>query len=63
MIGEAVPPRFTEMHGRVLAALLDGRTEGLTSANDRRVAKAVMRMQRGLPAHRPPQQRQRTAPC
>ena len=50
MIGEAVPPRFTEMHGRVLAALLDGRTEGLTSANDRRVAKATQRMQRGVPA-------------
>ena len=25
MIGEAVPPRFTELHGRVLAALADGR--------------------------------------
>ena len=50
MIGEAVPPRFTEMHGRVLVALLEGRTEDLASANDRRVAKADGRMQRGLPA-------------
>ena len=50
MIGEAVPPRFTEMHGHVLAALLEARTDGLTSANDRRVAKAAERMQRGMPA-------------
>ncbi|MCY4457412.1 MAG: DNA cytosine methyltransferase [Acidimicrobiaceae bacterium] len=48
MIGEAVPPRFTEMHGRVLVALLEGRTEGLASANDRRVVKAIERMQRGV---------------
>lgn len=52
MIGEAVPPRFTEMHGRVLAELLDGETVGLISANDHRVAKATERMQRGLPAQR-----------
>ncbi|WP_420608651.1 DNA cytosine methyltransferase [Candidatus Poriferisodalis sp.] len=49
MIGEAVPPRFTEMHGCILAALLEGQTEGLTSVNDQRLAKAVERMQRGLP--------------
>ena len=49
MIGEAVPPRFTEMHGRVLAALLEGHTDGLASVNDRRVVKATKRMQRGLP--------------
>ena len=52
MIGEAVPPRFTEMHGRVLAKLLKGRTEGLIPANDRRVTKADGRMQRGLPTQR-----------
>lgn len=50
MIGEAVPPRFTEMHGRSLAALLDGRTDGLAPIHDRRVAKALERMQRGMPA-------------
>ena len=52
MIGEAVPPRFTEMHGRVLAALLDGRTDELASASDSRVTKADLRIERGLLAYR-----------
>lgn len=58
MIGEAVPPRFTEMHGHVLAALLQGRIEGLTCMDDRRVTKAAERMQRGLPAQRQTAHRQ-----
>lgn len=45
MIGEAVPPRFTELHGAVLARLLlsgDGpSTRGLLRTNDVRVVKAV----------------------
>ncbi|MDE0699927.1 MAG: DNA cytosine methyltransferase [Acidimicrobiaceae bacterium] len=53
MIGEAVPPRFTEMHGGALAGLLDGRAEGLASAEDRRVTKAIERMQRGLSTKHP----------
>ncbi|MEA2242519.1 MAG: (cytosine-5)-methyltransferase 1, partial [Solirubrobacteraceae bacterium] len=34
MIGEAVPPQFTELHGRVLASLLDGRVPRLTMRSD-----------------------------
>ncbi len=53
MIGEAVPPRFTEMHGQSLAALLDGRTDGLASAHDHRLTKAAERMWRGLANRHP----------
>jgi len=42
MIGEAVPPLFTRQHGRVLAALLEGRRPNLVmSTEDKRVKKAV----------------------
>ena len=34
MIGEAVPPRFTELHGRVLAALVAGRSCPATLMHD-----------------------------
>ena len=47
MIGEAVPPRFTELHGRVLAKLL--RSEGLQGAlialSDKRCAVPTRRME------------------
>jgi DNA (cytosine-5)-methyltransferase 1 len=38
MIGEAVPPQFTELHGRVLASVLRGRApRGAMPTSDRRV--------------------------
>jgi len=45
MIGEAVPPRFTMLHGRVLAALAEGRDvpEAL-SQEDRRCQKALAKL-------------------
>ena len=46
IIGEAVPPRFTELHGRVLAQLLDGEVNGLALRNDVRVRKAEKRLNR-----------------
>jgi len=46
MIGEAVPPRFTEAHGKVLADLLDdGRPQGILLREDRRASKAVRRLE------------------
>ena len=46
MIGEAVPPRFTEAHGRVLADLLnDTRPQGLLLGADRRVSNAAQRLE------------------
>ena len=45
MIGEAVPPLFTEAHGRVLTELLDdGRPQGLLLCADRRVSKAAQKL-------------------
>ena len=46
MIGEAVPPRFTEAHGDVLADLLGkGRTDGLLLGADRRVSNAARKLE------------------
>lgn len=46
MIGEAVPPRFTEAHGKVLAALLEGDApDGLLLSSDRRASKAVKKLE------------------
>lgn len=46
MIGEAVPPRFTEAHGQVLADLLDdGRRPGLLRRADRRVSNAAQKLE------------------
>ncbi|MYA16845.1 MAG: DNA cytosine methyltransferase, partial [Gammaproteobacteria bacterium] len=50
MIGEAVPPLFTELHGRVLVGLLDGNLNKLATMTDPRVTKAVQRLNR----HRSP---------
>lgn len=48
MIGEAVPPQFTEMHGRVLASVLAGHSpRRAMEADDPRVAAAMKRL--GLP--------------
>jgi DNA (cytosine-5)-methyltransferase 1 len=48
MIGEAVPPQFTEMHGRLLASLLDGRLpRNAMTFSDARLATAHRRL--GLP--------------
>ena len=44
IIGEAAPPRFTELHGRALARLHDGRVDGLAQQNDARVPKARKRL-------------------
>jgi DNA (cytosine-5)-methyltransferase 1 len=42
MIGEAVPPQFTEMHGRVLASMLRGRAaRSAISISDDRVRRAL----------------------
>ena len=45
MIGEAVPPLFTMLHGRVLAALAEGRDvpEAL-SEEDERCQKALAKL-------------------
>jgi DNA (cytosine-5)-methyltransferase 1 len=41
MIGEAVPPQFTDLHGRVLASILDGHApRAAIDASDRRVTRA-----------------------
>lgn len=46
MIGEAVPPRFTEAHGKVLGDLLDqGRAQGLLLHSDRRVSNAARKLE------------------
>jgi DNA (cytosine-5)-methyltransferase 1 len=48
MIGEAVPPQFTERHGRVLASLLDGRSpKSGISKSDKRVVAAMTSL--GIP--------------
>lgn len=42
MIGEAVPPQFTEMHGRVLASMLRGHAaRSAISVSDDRVRRAI----------------------
>lgn len=47
MIGEAVPPRFTEMHGRAILAFLEHGTEvPLLPSTDPRVLKATERLER-----------------
>ena len=46
IIGEAVPPRFTALHGRALRRLLDGDVEGLAQQNDERVQRARRRLSR-----------------
>ena len=46
IIGEAVPPRFTELHGRALMRLLNGQTEGFAQQNDAGVKKARQRLSR-----------------
>lgn len=46
IIGEAVPPRFTELHGRALARLLSNRVIGLASNSDQRVVRASKRLDR-----------------
>ena len=45
MIGEAVPPRFTKLHGRVLAALAEGReTPPTLSQDDVRCQRALAKL-------------------
>ena len=46
MIGEAVPPRFTKAHGKVLADLLDDRRpQELLLRTDRRVSNATQKLE------------------
>lgn len=48
MIGEAVPPRFTRMHGNILVALLNGDySVDLLPQEDSRCVKANYRLERG----------------
>ena len=52
MIGEAVPPLFTELHGGVLAALLRGRLCGKAMmATDFRQKRAVARLREAASMH------------
>ncbi len=50
MIGEAVPPKFTELHGRLLATLLEDpmsmNAEDLLPASDERHVRAVQKLSR-----------------
>ena len=46
IIGEAVPPRFTELHGKALAGLLYGKMDVLIQRNDTRGLKAEERLNR-----------------
>lgn len=46
IIGEAVPPKFTELHGQVLAGLLGSEVAGLAQRADVRVTKAKQRLGR-----------------
>lgn len=46
IIGEAVPPKFTKLHGTALACLLDGRVDELAQRDDTRVLKAKKRLSR-----------------
>jgi DNA (cytosine-5)-methyltransferase 1 len=53
MIGEAVPPLFTELHGRVLRTLLEGTVpEQLLSQDDVRCKKAKDKIQSDLDSNR-----------
>lgn len=46
MIGEAVPPRYTEAHGKVLADLLDdGQPQSLLPRADQRVSNALRKLE------------------
>ncbi len=46
MIGEAVPPRFTQAHGEILVDLLKGvRPQRLLPVADRRVSNAIRRLE------------------
>ena len=49
IIGEAVPPRFTELHGRALAQLFEGKVGGLAQRSDVRVQNAKKRLVRQIP--------------
>ena len=46
IIGEAVPPRFTELHGRSLIRLLRGEVDGLAQRDNERVQRAHRRLSR-----------------
>lgn len=47
MIGEAVPPRFTELHGHAIKAFLGGTTDiALMSMSDVRIRKAELQLKR-----------------
>ena len=48
IIGEAVPPKFTELHGTALARLLDGKMDVLIQRNDARRQKAEERLNRQI---------------
>ena len=48
IIGEAVPPKFTELHGTALAGLLDGKMDVLMQRNDARGLKAEERLNRQI---------------
>ena len=48
MIGEAVPPRFTELHGQALINLMAGNIEDLAGQEDLRVGKAQERLTRQI---------------
>jgi DNA (cytosine-5)-methyltransferase 1 len=53
MIGEAVPPQFTELHGRVLASMLDGRVPRPTMrSDDARVRSADKQIDPGAGSRR-----------
>jgi len=42
MIGEAVPPKFTRLHGRILYSLLQGNLRGrMMKASDKRLKRAI----------------------
>ncbi|MDE0607530.1 MAG: DNA cytosine methyltransferase [Acidimicrobiaceae bacterium] len=49
IIWEAVPPRFTELHGRALVHLLEGEVTGLAVRSDVRVQNAKKRLGRQTP--------------
>ncbi len=44
IIGEAVPPKFTELHGRALSRLCDGSVDGLSRQDNARALKASERL-------------------
>ena len=51
MIGEAVPPRFTELHGRRLASLLEKREwRALLRADDVRAVRGRAHLEKGASA-------------